>query len=300
MPHPRLDSVRIAMYAIRIGVGLSTMALACGVVCRPGEVRRVVRYFPSSTRPALVVTDAGNGYLKGGESPAGATALVSELVAAEIGTLMGLDIPPFAVVSAIEIEIPMLDHHGHILPPAFFSKHIEGVPSDGTDEFVRRLDDANDLARLIVFDSWIRNADRCFPTEAQDVYNLNRDNLLFETLGDRLYRLAPIDHSHCIVDVQFDTAELTDLALIRDENVYGFFPEFRPYISAGAVAEAVQAMLSINRAALDEIVNSVPPEWGLEAQERLDLVSFFEQRADFLAQTLPMKLVEQPMLRNMP
>ncbi|WP_146770248.1 HipA family kinase [Mesorhizobium hawassense] len=260
----------------------------------------MVRYFPSSTKPALVGTDAGNGYLKGAQSPAGATALISELVAAELGTQMCLDIPPFAVVWAIEIDIPMLDHHGHILPPAFFSKHIEGVPSDGTDEFVKRLDDPNDLARLIVFDTWIRNGDRCFPTEAEGVYNLNRDNLLFETLGDRLYRLAPIDHSHCIVDVQFDTAELRDQALIRDENVYGFFPEFRPYISAGAVAEAVQAMLSINRAALDEIVNSVPPEWGLGAQERLDLASFFEQRADFLAQSLPMKLVEQPMLRNMP
>lgn len=274
------------------------MVLACGTVCQPGEVRRVARYFRSSTKPALVVTDAGNGYLKGAQSPAGATALISELVAAELGTLMDLDIPPFAVVRAIEIDIPMLDHHGHILPPAFFSKHIEGVPSDGTDEFVRRLDDPNDLARLIVFDTWIRNADRCFPTEAEGVYNFNRDNLLFETLGDRLYRLAPIDHSHCIVNVQFDSAELTDQALIRDEIVYGFFPEFRPYISAGAVAGAVQAMQSINRAALDEIVNSVPPEWGLGGQERLDLVNFFEQRAEFLAQTLPIKLVEQPMLGN--
>lgn len=220
------------------------MALACGTVCQPGEIRRVVRLFPSSTRPANVITDLGGGYLKGAESPAGSSALISELIAAEIGTRMGLSIPPFAVVTGIEIDIPMLDHHGHILPPAFFSKHIEGVPSDGTDEFIKRMEHHGDLARLIVFDTWIRNCDRCFPADGGHAYNYNRDNLLFETLGDRRYRLAPIDHSHCIVDIDFVAAELTDEAKICDENVYGFFPEFQPYIDADAVAGAVYAMQS--------------------------------------------------------
>ena len=45
---------------------------------------------------------------------------------------MGLSIPPFAIATSIEIDIPMLDHNGHIQPPAFFSKHIDGVANDLT------------------------------------------------------------------------------------------------------------------------------------------------------------------------
>lgn len=169
--------------------------------------------------------------------------------------------------------------------------------SDGTDNFVKRLDRRDDLARLIVLDTWIRNCDRCHRA-FDGVIDYNRDNLLFESLGNQAYRLAPIDHSHCIIDVGFEDAELQDATRIRDENVYGFFPEFAPYIEPDSVAVAVQAMLSVDRPALTEIVNSVPEEWELGERERVSLVDFLEKRAQFLADTLPMKLVDRPLLRN--
>ena len=38
--------------------------------------------------------------------------------------------------------------------------------------------------------------------------------MLYETLGNRRYRLAPIDHSHRVVDVDFSSDELTDEAKV--------------------------------------------------------------------------------------
>jgi hypothetical protein len=148
--------------------------LSCGRVCHPTEVLREIERFPSSARPARVETDVGQGFIKGASNPQGLAALISELIAAELGTWLGLAIPPFAVLRTCNIEIPMLNNGSFITPPCFFSFAVDGETFDGTDGYLKRLSKPEDVAKIIIFDTWIRNADRY---NSQD--DKNYDNLLF-------------------------------------------------------------------------------------------------------------------------
>jgi hypothetical protein len=266
--------------------------LSCGVAYSPLEVQRVTRTFTSSSRPARVLTDAGPGFVKGLRSPAGDGSLAAELMAAELATLMGLSVPPFAVIFDPKLDVPMTDWRVPVMdPPLFCSKEVEGTPSDGTDVFLSRLDRPEDLAKLVIFDTWVRNVDRWAPDGHGEP---NRDNLLFGAVGRGVYRAYPIDHASCFVVGTFE--ELDAEGPLVDEEVYGLFPEFRPYLTPNLVASAVETMLAITANDVREIVNSVPAQWGMTAHVRGKLCDLITQRAHRVADFAPPLLVDQPMM----
>tara|TARA_R110002126_G_C10451016_1_gene499609 strand:+ start:333 stop:1151 length:819 start_codon:yes stop_codon:yes gene_type:complete len=264
--------------------------LACGTAYQPLEIRREIQLFPSSTRPARVDTDVGEGFIKGTTNPQGVHCLVSELIAAELGVWMGLAIPPFAVVQNCDIDIQMMDHGGLIDAPMFFSRAIDGTPRDTGTTFLKRLQKPEDVAKLVVFDTWIRNNDRFVDG------NPNSDNLLYsEVTKGRKYSLVPIDHSHCFVDIGFDT-DLPDLSLIEDETVYGLYPEFESFMIPRYVAAATTHLSSLNRSFVEECVNSVPSEWNMSAGSRANTVEFICARAEYVVNTISKKIVDAPEL----
>lgn len=264
------------------------LKLACGVNKSPTKVLREIQTFDSSTRPAKVDTDAGEGFIKGIGNPAGDTALISELVAAELGTWFGLSIPDFSIMQHCQIEIPMSRHQGVIEPPMFFSSSVEGTPRDGGDTFLKRLHRPNDVAKLVIFDTWIRNLDR-FSDQS-----FNSDNLLYSPyLRGRKYSLIPIDHSHCFVEVDFAT-DLPSDDVICDPEVYGFFPEFEAFLTEYAVKEGLEKLNSIEEEFVEEVVNSVPAQWGLVYDSRKNLAEFICKRADFVVNTITKKIIDAP------
>ena len=266
--------------------------LSCGAVCAPHEVQRVTKTFTSSSRPARVLTDAGPGFVKGLRSPAGDGSLASELIAAELAVLMGLSVPPFAVIAAPMLDVPMADWRVPVMePPLFFSLEVEAAPSDGTDAVLKRLENPGDLAKLVVFDTWVRNVDRWAPEEQGPP---NRDNLLFGPIGKRKFRAYPIDHASCFVVGTFDELDSPDLLV--EEELYGLFPEFRPYLTPQSVGAAVDLMLSVQPATVREIVNSVPAQWGLTRPLRDKLCDLIVGRAQRVASFAPAMLVAEPMM----
>jgi len=269
-----------------LGLGM----LACGTVCQPTIIQREIEKFPSSTSPVRVETDHGEGFIKGIGNPLGRPPLISELVAAELGTWFGLKIPPFAVIGAPQIEIIMQKNGMPMLPPLFFSLAVDGTPRDGSDTFLSRLSDESDVSRLVIFDTWIRNWDRYFDGED------NSDNLLYaRRSGDRRYDLVPIDHSSCFVEDDF-TAQAAPENWVCDTNIYGKFPEFDDYINARSVNDAVTQLGALNRDFVDEIVNSVPPEWGLTRRAAISLVNLICGRAEYVVNTIAARLVDAPEL----
>lgn len=273
------------MLSLLLSIGI--LMLHCGMHCQPTEVQVELQLFPSSTRPAKVGTDVGQGFIKGIGNPAGDTALISELVAAELGTWFNLKIPPFAIIQNCEIAIPMINHHGNILPPIFFSKAIEGMPRDGGSTFLERLSDKSDVAKLVVFDTWIRNCDRYIDGSA------NSDNLFYATATKgRKYDLVPIDHSHCFVDIDFE--ELPNSEFIEDETIYGLYPEFCEYITSDYVAIAINKLRELDREFVKDCVNSIPVEWNMTTNCRNHLVDLICQRAEYVVNTISSKLVDDP------
>src|SRR5262245_53584854 len=96
--------------------------LSCGSEWQPTLVKRVIETLRTSTRPAKVLTDEGNGFLKGMGNPAGLDALAEELVGTELARWIGLKTPPFAIVNVRDIEIPMIDRGYMRQGPAFISR----------------------------------------------------------------------------------------------------------------------------------------------------------------------------------
>ena len=261
--------------------------LACGRTINPTRVLREIESFVSSTRVALVETDAGLGYVKGMGNPKGSNALICELVAAELAIWFGLSIPPFAVIENCEIEIKMKDWAHSMKAPLFFSKKVDGFPRDGSAAIISKLRRPNDVAKLVVFDTWIRNTDRYSPGVA------NSDNLLTVRRGNqRNYDLTPIDHTHCFFELMLDAS--MDDAAFRDGGVYGDFPEFTPFLTRTAVGGALDRLSKLDRDFVDEIVAGTPQAWGLGASAAKRLADFICRRAAFVMETMAEKIVKTP------
>ncbi|SNT11677.1 hypothetical protein SAMN05216374_2759 [Tardiphaga sp. OK246] len=264
--------------------------LQCGVEWRPTLVKRVIEPLRTSTRAAKVATDEGIGFLKGMGNPAGPVALATELVAAELARWLGLKTPPFAIVQLVDLDVPMIERGYMLHGPAFISKEIDGLTADGGDVFLSRLHNPEDISKLVVFDTWIRNADRCPPDPQNTPYN--RDNLFFTPSG-RKFQIVVFDHSHCFVEGTLED-ELGQPHLLDDERIYGNFPEFSAYIRPDAVQAAVARLRQIDTNVVQEVLGSIPQQWGISGSIKAAWCHLICARANKVAEFIPGKLLDEP------
>jgi hypothetical protein len=146
------------------------------------------------------------------------------------------------------------------------------------------------LPKLVVFDTWIRNADRCHPDPEN--YPPNYDNLFFTPAGQK-YELVALDHSQAFVESGLE-ASLSDQYIVEDDQVYGYFPEFAALIDYVSVSAAVARLRQINTALVQEIVDSIPSEWGISSGARVVLRDVILERAIRVADYIPPKLLNDP------
>lgn len=265
--------------------------LHCGTEWRPTLVKRVIELLPTSTRPAKVLTDQGVGFLKGMGNPQGSGALAQELVGTELARWLGLKTPPFAIVNLRDMDIPML-HRPHPMQhgPAFVSGELKGATGDGGAAFLRKLTNPQDVAKLVLFDTWIRNSDRYAPwIQGQEDSNL--DNLFFRPEG-RKFELVAFDHSHCFVETSLDT-ELNWQATTRDERIYGNFPSFKPYFTYDSLDAARARLREMNQEIAGEIVGSIPEGWEIPEETRTKWVEVICARAALVDGYIEMSLMGQ-------
>ena len=256
---------------------------------RPSTVERVIETFRTSTRPAKVMTDQGAAFLKGMGNPAGNDALACELVAGELAHLIGLRVPEFAVIE-LDLTIQMADRGPMHKGPAFVSRALTGATGDGGDTFLARLQKPEDVAKLVLFDSWIRNHDRAPPADALTDY-CNLDNLFFTPVA-RKYDLVALDHSHCFVEGEL-SAELSQPGVLTDDRICGLFPEFQPFMDEAAVRQAAQAIAEVDEASVREIVAAIPAAWEVPRATRDLWVDVIMTRGRLISAAGMEKLLEQ-------
>lgn len=265
--------------------------LMCGAVCRPQKITREIERHTAASKVVLVDTDAGVGFIKSPNNPMGSASVIAELVCAELGTWFGLNIPPFAVVSDSQIEL-FMSNGRKVEYPAFFSKKIESVfPFDGTYVILNRLRNIDDISKIVVFDTWVRNFDRY----AYVIHNF--DNLLLcKPSKKRLYDLIPIDHGQCFVeDGDFITSKYSDL-VVKDDEIFGMFPAFNGKINQDSVQRAVDRLNSLDRMFVEDVVSSLPAAWGLGPSASASLTDLICDRAEFVVQTISAEIVTSPRL----
>jgi len=262
----------------------------CGRNWQPTRLDRVVLTLETSTRVSQISTDEGLAFIKGMGNPAGLGSLVSELVCAELATWFGLKVPDFAIVHVDDLEIPLGGHGVVQRGPAFASHTMDLRTADGTDTYLSRLREPQDLAKLVLFDTWVRNADRCPPADALDP-SPNYENLTFAPAA-KGYDVVAIDHTHCFTDGDLAT-DIGDPALQTDDRIYGFFPEFPPFLEDNRIHEEAARLGQIDGAFVRQVVHSVPQEWGVTLGERDMLAAAIIFRAQLVSREAPRILAAQ-------
>jgi hypothetical protein len=92
-----------------------------------------------------------------------------------------------------------------------------------------------------------------------------------------------MDHTHCFTCGRELTRRLSHIHRVRESEVYGLFPEFRPFTKREAIAAVADTLRGVPRPTVEEIVDSIPHEWGVGKAAREALVEFVLQRASYVA-----------------
>lgn len=255
----------------------------------PSEIKRIVDFLPTSTKPIKAETDEGLALIKYIGNPQGCDALVAEFVAGSLAKQIGIPVPDFAIIRCPEIEIERFGITT-IAGPAFASKWVpEAMSLAPHSQLLANMRNTDLVTALVGFDTWVRNFDRFTNSGADPISNF--DNILF--VPDlRKSALVVIDHTHAFVESTFDE-ELDDPTWWEDQTVYGSFPDFEPFLSHKVLMNVLDKIRTVDIKTLEEILEGLPLEWELTQHQRSRFADQLLKRARALPTWLPEKLFAQ-------
>ncbi|WP_439884457.1 HipA family kinase [Pseudomonas syringae] len=196
-----------------------------------------------SVKPFLVKADDNQTYFVKGLSRALAPGLTSELLASELGSHLGLPIPPWAIMEIPQklIDFSLVENVRDLEGgPAFASLQVDNALDVSWSQVEKIPTDLK--KKVLLFDWWIGNGDRGLGPAGGNV------NLILDNGGN----LAVIDHN-----IAFDS----DL----DPNEFRRYHVFREQLSAktGELLARLEflPMLDAALADWDRITSLLPEEW---------------------------------------
>jgi hypothetical protein len=235
-------------------------------------------------RTAEIVTDAGHAYIKALGNPEGSHALACELVGTSLAGAFGLRTFEHAIMQVDAVDEIHLGDGLRAKPgPAFVAKAERGHSWSGVTQDLEALDNPEDVTRLVVFDTWTLNADRCPPADL--VRKPNLDNVFLSTARGRPCLLA-IDHTHCFTRGRELTKRVADIDLIKDQRIWGLFPGFVPKMRRDVAEGAAADLGKLDEGVVQNIVASIPRDWEVGSDVRAALVALIMGRARFLSETV--------------
>ena len=138
-----------------------------------------------------------------------------------------------------------------------------------------------------MFDTWTLNCDRHSP----DGQRINRNNVyLSEDAPPGNLLLRAMDHSHCFTCGGPLSPKIADIGQVKDDRIYGLFPEFVPWLDRGIVAGSVETLRSFTIQDALQATQTIPQEWDVDGPTQEALVRFLVSRAAFLASSIMDKL----------
>lgn len=240
----------------------------------------------TSMQTARILTDAGRAYIKTMGDHESPQLLAIELISTRLAQWFKLPVLDFAIIeidSEID-EIPLKDGGLAISGPAFVTRAIESHTWGGHADELATLVNPQDVGRLVVFDTWLRNCDRY--SKSMNSVRKNYDNVLLEHLMEPEsgnLRLIAMDHTHCFTCGRELNDKLHHIDTVRDENVFGLFPGFVPFVRQDDLKDALTDLKNLDREYVREVINEVPDEWQITSQTKRSLAHFIIDRADFVS-----------------
>jgi hypothetical protein len=253
---------------------------------RPTLIRKQEAALKTGTLALRVQTDQGSAFLKAMGNPEGPH--VCDLVGTRLAKWFGLPTFEFGTIRVIaEYGLTFFEDGQVETGPAFITKYDPGDVWGGTDRQLKQLSNPDDITRLVVFDTWTLNCDRHSP----DGQRINRNNVyLSEDAPPSNFLLRAMDHSHCFTCGKVLNAKIAKIDRVKDNRIYGLFPEFSPLLDCKIVAQAVEKLRSFRKQDARVMTQDIPREWDMDDSVRDALVEFLISRAVFLSSSIISKL----------
>ena len=249
----------------------------------PTKIRWVNDTLGSSTGAARVETDRGPAYAKLLGNPEGSQALFCEWVGTRAAAWLGL--PTFAV-AVVDVGTPGLvtypDGSSSKVGPAFLARSQEGTTWGGVTKELDAVENPEVLSGLVVLDTWLLNCDR-YRAEGLEVRRNTRNVFLSGEGASRgKFRLVAMDHTHCFTCGRELAKAIKHIDRVRDERLYGNFPEFRPYLTHEAVSRYTALLNGIDMQDVQALFQGIPSAWLPQPEIVAALMDFIGARASFV------------------
>lgn len=260
---------------------------------RPRTVTRFVRALGTATGTVQVDTDMGEGFLKALGNPEGPHALACEYVGSMLADWMGLSTFDFSLIDLIgDYEIPFL-RGGFANPgPAFISREEKyGIGWGGTAGELRLITNRHEISGLVVMDTWVLNCDRYAPLGRR----MNLDNVFLVQCPGRTKKvhLKAMDFTHAFTCGREIDRRLRFIDTIRDQGIYGLFPEFMDFLDREQVIHFSNRLSQFSPAQAQEFIRLVPEAWEVDQEGRSAWAFMLSERARFVSETIEARLWPQ-------
>lgn len=226
------------------------------------------------TRAQFFRADDGNVYVvKLQNNQLGLKVLVSELLAARLGEMLGLCFPPGGVIEVGEqlvARTPALGEAGVSPGRHFASRCLSNVRYAGRDD-MHLAENIAEMAGVVLFDHLFLNADR----------GGNRKNLLLRREEDGGQKMYAIDNSHL-----FRSGRWTAASLRKYENRIKIFHQrsfgvlLGKHLSPQDFLPFLERVSRLSDQQIGDIVDAIPQEWLPDAEDRQVLVQVVKTRRD--------------------
>ena len=262
---------------------------------QPTEVTLFIDHVDSGAGTLIVRTDAGLAYLKALGNPDGPHALVKDLLGTHLAAMLSLPTFDYSLIEVTDLDELPFFRDGNAEPgPAFATRGEEGSVWGSDKRLLDKIDNSDAISGLVVVDTWLRNTDRYYLPKSR----VNWDNVFFskESTERGKLSLRVMDFSHAIQFGGELTTSVMSIGNIRDEGVFGLFPEFRERLSRDAIGHYASILGDVSKSQIEDAVELVPKQWHLDSPVRAALSSYLLQRARFVAETIESRLFDPPQL----
>jgi hypothetical protein len=264
------------------------MAWAHETNWHPTRLMEIGRSVDTSTGPAQVMTDAGPAYLKAMGNRQGPHVLATDWVGTHLAKWLGLSTFDIAILTLdADDTFPLPRGYTAQPGPAFVSRALPGDPWGKSGLQLDLLVNPEGITRLVVFDTWTLNCDRHH--HDLRVRKPNYDNIYLSSEGVEpgTRRLIAMDHGLCFIRSGEDlTPRLANIDNVRDEHVFGLFPEFRDRLQEPIITNCAHRLREMDSATAREIIATVPTEWEVSKESGAAWAELVSRRAILVADNI--------------
>jgi len=252
---------------------------------QPTALLTVAASADTSTGVTEVDTDAGRAYIKPMGNRQGPHVLATDWVGTHLARWFGLSTFDIAILPlTADDTFPLPRGYTAERGPAFACRYEPGDPWGRTAEELEELVNPKDITRLVVFDTWTLNCDR--HDGQPDGRGPNYDNVYLSREGADAgkRRLIALDHGLCFIRSGEDlTANLSNIAKVKGEHLYGLFPEFRDRLDMAMMNHCTTRLREMEAATADAMIATVPAEWEVSRDAREAWSELICRRAGYVA-----------------